>query len=156
MARMHSKKHGKSKSRKPALEPGAMPENLTLSNVQIEERILDYSKQGFSPAVIGEKLKKEHNVPYIKQVMGKRLSVILKEHGQAGAIPPDLMDLMRKAVKIKTHLAKNGQDMHNRTNLRRAESKIWRLSKYYIKSGVLPGTWRYDPQQAALLIKGKV
>jgi small subunit ribosomal protein S15 len=156
MARMHSKKHGKSKSRKPVLEPGAMPEGLTLGKEQIVEIISSYSKQGLSPAAIGEKLKKEHNVPYIKQAMGKRLSVILKENGQGSEIPPDLMDLMKKAVRINQHMAKNKQDMHNRTNLRRAESKIWRLSKYYIGTGVLPSTWRYDPQQAALLIKGKV
>ncbi len=153
---MHSKKHGKSKSRKPSLEPGAMPENMALGKDQIVDTVLAYSKQGLSPAMIGEKLKREHGVPYVKQVMGKRLSVILKENGQGSDIPSDLMDLMKKAVKINEHLVKNKQDMHNRNNLRRAESKIWRLSKYYIRSGALPTTWRYDPQQAALLIKGKV
>ncbi len=156
MARMHSKKRGKSKSRKPMLEPSAVPENQGMAKEQIVDAIISYSKQGLTPAMIGERLKKEHSVPYIKQVMGKRLSVILKENGQGSEIPSDLMDLMKKAVKINEHLAKNGQDVHNKRNLRRTESKIWRLSKYYIRSGTLPSTWKYDPQQAALLIKGKV
>jgi small subunit ribosomal protein S15 len=37
--------------------------------------------------------------------------------------------------------------------LRRTESKIWRLTKYYIRKGSLPQGWRYDPQQAKLIIK---
>jgi ribosomal protein S15P/S13E len=43
-------------------------------------------------------------------------------------MPPDLMDLMKKAVNTNAHLAKNKQDKNNRTRLRRIESKIWRLT----------------------------
>ena len=64
MARLHTKKHGKAKSRKP------MPENSEESQIKgadIEKLIVDYSKQGMKPAMIGETLKREHNVKYLKK-----------------------------------------------------------------------------------------
>ncbi len=155
MARMHSKKHGKAKSRKPVVELGAVPTGSPISKGEIEDLAVKYTKQGMSPAQIGEKLKREHSVPYVKQYTGKRLVQILKEKKVAGQIPADLMDLMRKAVIMHAHMEKNKQDKHNGLRLKRVESKIWRLSKYYIREGELPGKWKYDPKQAELLIKGK-
>ncbi len=148
---MHTKRHGRSKSRKP------LQENATKSDVgkkEVEKIIFDYAKQGMSPAMIGEKLKKEHNVPYIKHHMGVRLGKILKDGGHAGSIPPDLMDLMKKAVNLDSHIQRNRQDLHNAMRLRRIESKIRRLAKYYTGRKALPADWRYDPEQAKLIIKG--
>lgn len=151
MARMHSKRHGKAKSRKPlAEELGAAKD---VNKKEIEEIIVGYAKQGMEPAMIGEKLKRDHNVPYVKHMMGKRLVKILEEKGMTNPIPSDLMDLMKRAVNLNAHLAKNKQDVSNRTRLRRAESKIWRLTKYYIRTGALPAGWRYDLKQAELLVK---
>ena len=150
---MHSKKQGKSKSRKPIAEE-LQGKELAVNKEEIEKIIINYAKQGMAPALIGEKLKREHKVPYVKHMLGKRLVKILKENNLAGEIPSDLMTLMKKSVNLYAHLAKNKQDLHNRMRLQRIESKIWRLTKYYIREGVLPQTWRYDPKQAALLIKG--
>ena len=152
---MHSKKHGKAKSRKPVVEIGKIPSGAEVTKQQVEELIVKYAKQGMPPALIGEKLKREHNIPYIRQYTGMRLADILKEKKLAGAIPPDMMDLMRTAVRMHSHLEKNKQDKHNELRLRRTESKIWRLTKYYVREGVLPSDWKYDPLQAELLIKGK-
>jgi small subunit ribosomal protein S15 len=33
------------------------------------------------------------------------------------------------------------------------ESRIRRLVKYYVREGVLPQGWRYEPKKAALLVK---
>lgn len=151
MARMHSKRHGKSKSRKPLAEELGSPKDF--NKKEIEEIIVGYAKQGVEPAMIGERLKKEHNVPYVKHILGKRLVKVLEEKGMTNPIPSDLMDLMKKAVNTNAHLAKNKQDKNNAIRLRRIESKIWRLTKYYIRTGALPAGWRYDPQQAELLIK---
>jgi ribosomal protein S15P/S13E len=156
MARMHGKSHGKSKSRKPVVEIGRIPSEATITSNQIIELIEKYAKQGMGPAQIGLKLKTEHKVPYIRQYTGKRLLEILKERKLAGAIPADLMDLMKTAVGMRKHLEKNRQDKHNELRLRRVESKIWRLTKYYVNGGVLPKEWKYDPKQAELLIKGNV
>src|SRR5271157_4552500 len=134
MARLYSKKHGKSKSRKPPIEEVSIPENAPKKE-QIEALIVQYAKQGMDPAMIGEKLKREHNVPYLKYMLGERLTSFLDTHGFKGKVPSDMMILMRKAVKMHEHMAHNKQDMHNKTTLHRIESKIWRLTKYYRREG---------------------
>ena len=53
------------------------------------------------------------------------------------------------------NLEKNHNDTHNKVRLIRTESKIWRLTKYYKRRGVLPADWAYDPKTAALLVKGE-
>ncbi|MGC8478832.1 MAG: 30S ribosomal protein S15 [Candidatus Micrarchaeia archaeon] len=155
MAKMHTKRHGKAKSVKPPLEK--------LGNVKLSEEeykkaegiIIEYAKQGMSAAMIGEKLKKEHSIKYVKAMMGKRLSKILKENKLYGDMPQDLMDLMKRAVVLHKHLERNRHDVYGKTRLQRIESKILRLSKYYVKEGVVPAEWKYDPKQAELLIKSK-
>lgn len=153
MARMHSKKRGKSKSRKPQKDQIRIPQD-TPEGKEIERLIVSYAKQGVSPALIGEKLKREHKVPYIKHILGRRLATVLKENGLSGQMPADMMDLMRKAVNMHDHISRNKRDLHNATRLKRIEAKIWRLTKYYIRNGSLPQGWRYDPAQARLLVKG--
>ncbi|MEM0106751.1 MAG: 30S ribosomal protein S15 [Candidatus Micrarchaeaceae archaeon] len=157
MARMYTKKHGKSKSRKPAIDMEHIGEGAEgISKDEIIKMIVEYAKQGIEPAMIGEKLKKEHNVKFIKQATGKRLLDILTEQGIAFDVPPTLLDLIKKAVRMRKHLEKQKHDIYNKTRLNRIESKIWRLTKYYIREGSLPTGWRYDPKTAELLVKGKV
>ncbi len=150
---MHTKKKGKSSSRKPLIESASNDSGL--SKEQIEELIAGYAKQGMDPALIGEKLKREHKVLYIRKATGMRMLQILQEKKLAGSIPSDMLQLMKKAVNMRSHLASNTRDTHNRIRLGRVESKIWRLAKYYMRSGRLPKGWRYDPKQAELLIRGK-
>ncbi len=151
---MHTKKKGKSKSRKPIIESGAKIEGAEQDNSKIVQIAVAYAKQGMPPALIGEKLKKEHNTPYIKHMLGKRLEEVLKENGVAESMPYDMLALMKKAVMLRKHLEKNKQDVSNRIRLGRIEAKIWRLTKYYISKGVLPNGWRYNPAQAELIVKG--
>ncbi|MGI0100353.1 MAG: 30S ribosomal protein S15 [Candidatus Micrarchaeaceae archaeon] len=151
MARMHSKRHGKSKSRKPIASELGEPKDV--DSKKVKDAIVEYAKHGMMPSMIGLKLKEEHGVPYIKHYMGKRLVAIMKENGVSMQLPPDIMDLMKKAVNMNAHISKNKQDYSNALRLRRIESKIWRLTKYYIRKGSLPQGWRYDPKQAELLIK---
>ncbi|MDE1834059.1 MAG: 30S ribosomal protein S15 [Candidatus Micrarchaeota archaeon] len=153
MARMHTGKHGKAKSRKPDVEIGTRPEGLTLSDAEITKLIVGYAKQGMHQAQIGQALKEKHNVPYIKQVYKRRLNVILKENGFRSDLPQDLLDLLRRAVTLRSHLEKNHKDVHNKTSLSRVEAKIWRLSNYYKRESVLPSDWKYDPAKVALIIK---
>ena len=135
---MHGKGQGKSKSKKPVVEIGVLPSGASITKQEIESLIEKYAKQGMGPARIGEVLKRDHNVPYVRQYTGKRMLQILKEKKLVGTIPADLMDLMKKAVGMRKHLEKNKQDKHNALRLRRFESKIWRLTKYYFNEGVLP------------------
>ncbi len=151
MARMHTGKHGRSKSRKPPAEEIKADASR---KAEVEELIVKYFKQGLSPAQIGQVLKDKHGVKYVKPIIGMRLNEFLESKGLKRSLPPDLLDLVKKAVNMRDHLAKNHKDVHNKVRLNRVESKIWRLTKYYKRVGKLPKDWAYDPQQAALLIKG--
>ena len=151
MARMHTKKHGKSKSRKPE-DSAAIPAKH--DRKEIEGIIGEYMKKGVGPAHIGQRLRDKHEVPYVKHAFGKRLTAIMKEQGYKPEFPQDMLDLMKRAVNLRRHLERNKQDMHNKTSLIRVESKIWRLTRYYKREGALPQTWKYDPVKAALVVKG--
>jgi small subunit ribosomal protein S15 len=153
MARMHTKKHGKSKSFKPMPAEAKAPEGL--DRAKIEHAVETYAKQGMSPAVIGMHLKNDHGIKYIKHDMGKRLNAILEDRNVKHDIPTDMLDLMKKAVNLHKHIERNRQDKHNGTSLKRTEAKITRLSKYYMREGKLPHGWRYDPKTAELIIKGR-
>ncbi|MDE1846050.1 MAG: 30S ribosomal protein S15 [Candidatus Micrarchaeota archaeon] len=155
MARMHTGGHGKAKSRKPEVELGVMPEDVTITKAQIEDVIVDYAKQNMHQAQIGQALKEKHGIKYIKQIFGKRLGEILGEKKVANAYPQDFLDLIKKAVVMRSHLAKNHRDVYGATRLKRVESKIWRLTKYYKSTGVIPQDWKYEPEKAALLVKGR-
>ncbi|MDE1855483.1 MAG: 30S ribosomal protein S15 [Candidatus Micrarchaeota archaeon] len=148
MARLHTRRHGRSKSRKPTDSVANAADSK-----MVEEAIVGYAKQGIKGAMIGQRLKDEHKIGYLKPVLGKRLSVFLYERGFRSEIPSDMLDLMKKAVNMRKHLTANHRDVYNTTRLHRVEAKIWRLGKYYRESGRLPAAWKYDPEQAALIIK---
>ncbi|WP_297476078.1 30S ribosomal protein S15, partial [Thermococcus sp.] len=82
-----------------------------------------------------------------------KITKILEENGLAPDIPEDLMALIRKAVKLRKHLEMHPKDKHSRRGLQLTESKIRRLVKYYRRTGKLPAKWRYDPEQAKLLVR---
>ena len=149
MARLHTRKHGKSKSRKPVAEDV----KITADRKEVEGAILDYARQGMSSSEIGQSVKVAHGVGYLKPLLGKRLNQFLAEKGVKKELPDDIMALMRKAVSMRKHLASNHGDVYGMIRLGRVEAKIWRLSRYYRSSGKIPADWKYDPEQAALMIK---
>lgn len=129
------------------------PEWVEYSNEEIEELILKLRKEGNSTSMIGTILRDQYGVPDVKLITGKKITKILEDHGQELKYPEDLMNLIRRAVNIRDHLDENPKDLHTRRGLRIIESKIRRLVRYYVREGVLPEGWRYDPRSAALLVK---
>ena len=123
------------------------------STEEIEEIILKLRKEGKSTSVIGVILRDQYGIPDVKSVTGMKITQILEKHGQTEEYPEDLMNLIRKAVNIREHLKENPKDLHTKRGLQLVESRIRRLVKYYTKEGVLPEGWRYEPKQAALLVK---
>ncbi|MFH0835538.1 MAG: 30S ribosomal protein S15 [Candidatus Micrarchaeota archaeon] len=150
MARMHSRKKGKAKSHKP--KDSAAKSWVRLDEAKVKEAVEKLFKEGKNPAEIGLILRDQHGVPSVKAVLGKSLSTLLKELKLQRDYPADLMDLIQKAVVVRKHLAKNKRDIHNRVKLGHIESKIKRLVRYY-RGKKLPADWKYDPDQAALLVK---
>lgn len=131
----------------------AKPEWTEYSNEEIEELILKLRKEGKSTSVIGVILRDQYGIPDVKAVTGLKITAILEKHDQTEEYPEELINLIKKAVNIREHLEENPKDLHTKRGLRIIESKIRRLVRYYVREGVLPEGWRYDPKTAALLVK---
>ncbi|KZX16368.1 30S ribosomal protein S15 [Methanobrevibacter cuticularis] len=129
------------------------PEWVNYSNEEIEEFILKFTKEGKSPSEIGVILRDQYGVPSVKEVTGEKITAILKRNEQSQTYPEDIMNLIKRAVNIRDHLKENPKDLHTKRGLTIIESRIRRLGKYYSNEGELPEGWRYDPQEAALLVK---
>ena len=129
------------------------PEWVTYSDEEIEEFILKFTREGRSPSEIGIVLRDQYGIPSVKAVTGEKITAILKRNEQAQDYPEDIMNLIKRAVNIRDHLKENPKDLHTKRGLTIIESRIRRLGKYYAGEGTLPQGWRYDPQEAALLVK---
>lgn len=151
MAKMHSRKKGKSGSKKPTVK--VVPEWVELSSQDVETLVVKMHKEGMQASLIGQKLRDQYGVPSVEVVTGKSIKKILKEQGLAPQYPDDLINLIKKAVNMRRHLKMHKGDVKNKVKLAHLESKIKRLVKYYRRTGDLPKDWKYDPEQAALLAR---
>jgi len=150
MARMHSKKRGKSRSRRP-LRTSA-PTWSDYSREEVVDLILKYRKEEYTPSTIGILLRDQHGIPSVKLATGKKITKILDEQDEGLSLPEDLTNLMKQAVNLRKHMEENHKDLHSRRGLQLCESKIRRLVKYY-RGKKLPIEWRYDPARAELLVR---
>ena len=149
MAKMHSRKRGRSRSKKP-LSP-QKPTWSRLKQKEIELLIVKLAKEGKSASEIGLILRDSYGIPSAKLMIGKRITEFLKEKNHGPKLPEDLISLMKRAVLIKKHLDANKQDIPALRGLQITEAKIKRLSKYYKANGALPVEWKYDPSALKLL-----
>jgi small subunit ribosomal protein S15 len=151
MARMHTRRHGRSASKRPAQRSN--PEWVRYRSGEVENIIHKLAREGLTASRIGLVLRDQYGIPDIKSLTGKTLLAILKEKRAAPEVPDDLMDLIKKSVKIKTHIEENGQDTVSKRALSLTESKIRRLVSYYKENGRLAADWTYDPAKIKLLIQ---
>ena len=151
MARMHSKRKGKSGSHRP--KRAKHPEWSALNPREIESHILDLSKEGKSTSEIGIQLRDQYAVPDVKVATGKRIMQILEKNKMRPEVPEDLRSLIRTSLRLQKHLEGNKKDLRNRKSLQLTESKIWRLTKYYHRTKRLPKEWKYTPKQAKLMFE---
>lgn len=150
MARLHSRKRGKASSTKP--RSSSAKAWVKLSKDEILEIVSRLAKEGKTEAQIGLILRDEYAVPSVKEVTGKSMSALLAEAGVSPEYPSDLLDLIRRAMSMRKHLAENTRDTSNKVKLSHVESKIKRLVRYY-RGNKLPKDWKYEPSKAALLVK---
>ena len=148
---MHSRRKGKSGSKK--VVRNNPPKWQALKGEELIKKIIELKKAGKSKSEIGFILRDSYGVPSIRVATGKKLGKILEEHGFKEKYPEDFVNLIKKAVNLRKHLAKNKKDLHNKRALQLIESKIRRLAKYYIRKGLLDKNWKYDPKEAEVLIK---
>jgi len=150
MARLHSRKKGKSGSvRPPRLEK---PVWIERSAEEVENLVVKLARKGFSKSMIGIMLRDSYGIPLVKVVTGKKITQILDEHEIQVPLPEDLSNLVKKALNIRKHMEENHKDLEGKKGLQRTESKIYRLIKYYKKAKDLPQTFKYDPEKIRTLV----
>ncbi len=149
MARMYARRRGKSGSTKPVVKA----DWVDYTPEEVEQLVIKLAKEGHPPSKIGLILRDQYGIPSVRDITGKKITKILKEHGLAPKIPEDLFNLIKRAVNLREHLAIHKKDKHSRRGLELIECKIRRLAEYYIERGVLPKDWKYDPEKAKLWVQ---
>jgi small subunit ribosomal protein S15 len=151
MARLHSKKKGKSGTKRP--KSTVAPSWSSVKIAELKENILKMAREGVPPAKIGIVMRDQHAIPNLRAHLGMSLKAFLKKENALGEYPEDLLILIKKAVRMTNHLKATKNDTTNGVKLLHVESKIQRLAKYYSSKGMIPSGWRYDREKAALLVK---
>ncbi|MHA2295959.1 MAG: 30S ribosomal protein S15 [Candidatus Hodarchaeales archaeon] len=150
MARMHSRRKGKSGSKKPVWT--SKPSWITYGAEEIENLVVQKAKEGHPSSFIGVILRDSYGIPDVKRLTGKTVSKIMKESNIYPKYPEDMLNLVSKAWNLRKHISANPKDLHSRRGLTLIESKIRRLVKYYRKTKVLPQDFKYEPEKAPLYL----
>ena len=105
--------------------------------------VIKLAKEGLTPSKIGLMLRDEHGVPLAKRVMGRSIGDLLADAKMLPKLPEDLTNLVEKARRVQKHLESHKSDRKNVRSLELIEAKIYRLSKYYKRIGLLPSDFKY-------------
>ena len=151
MARMHSRKRGKSGSTKPIRK--TPPSWVKYKPEEVKKLVLKLAKEGKSTSEIGILLRDSYGIPSVKSITNKKITKILEDHNLSKKIPEDLHNLIEKVIDISKHLEKNKNDKISKRGLQLNESKIKRLAKYYKRKGKLPKDWNYSKKSVELLLR---
>jgi len=150
MARLYSRKKGKSGSTKPVRK--IPPSWLKYKSDEVEKLVVKLSKDGKSSAEIGTVLRDSYGIPNVKSITIKKINKVLEENKLLPNIPEDIVNLSRRVVELTKQLKKNRKDMVAKRGLQLTESKIRRLVGYYKKKGKLPKNWKYSKENIRLLV----
>lgn len=150
MARMYSRRKGKSKSTKPIKR---IPSWMRYKGKEIEKLIIKLAKAGKNTSEIGMELRDTYGVHSVRAIAGKKVGGILKENELLKEIPEDIMALIRKFIAVKKHLEKNRQDKTAKRGLQLTDSKIRKLAKYCKRIGKIPKDWKFEAEKVKLYIE---
>jgi len=145
MSRMHSSRKGKASSHKPHVSES--PRWVQAQKKEVEEAVTGMGKMGKRAAQIGLSLRDQYGVPDVHLLTGKSINQILNEASVRMPLPEDLAALIERAKNVAKHLGENRKDESSRRGLQLIESKIRRLSKYYIREGIIPSDWKYSSEE---------
>lgn len=106
MARMYSRKRGKSGSKKPRKKKH---EWIMYNKEEVEKLIVKLAKEGYLSSQIGMVLRDQYGVPDVRE-FELRITKVLEKHGFSKAVPEDMFNLMKKAIALRRHLEKNKKD----------------------------------------------
>ena len=145
---MPKKEKGQSHSTRPLSRRS--PSWCRYTSEEVEALVVKLAREGNSPSRIGVVLRDQYGIPLVKTIVGKGIAEILKENNLGPAIPEDLEALLRKAARLRTHLERSRTDKYNKRSVQVVESKIYSLSKFYKRKGVLPEDWKYTRTTLAI------
>ncbi len=151
MARVYSGKKGKSSSHRPPYK--VVPKWSKHKKEDVEKIVTDLAKQKHTSSMIGMVLRDSYGIPDSTVITQKPISQIMRESNVYPEFPEDMMFLLKKAVELRKHMSTSKKDKHSQRGLQNLESKIRRLSKYYVRTGKLPQSWKYNPEQARLIVE---
>lgn len=151
MARMHSRKRGKSGSTHPPRD--IVPTWVKYDAEEVEKIVAKLGKKGKSKSEIGLIVRDKYGIPSVKAITKKSITDILKEKDLNPELPEDLKNLVEKAINLQEHLDKNEKDYDSKRGLQQVESKIKRITKYYRRKGKIPEDWKYTRENAKFLIE---
>ncbi len=121
--------------------------------IDVVKKIVELHNDGLSASKIGLVLRDEFNIYNIKKYSGKSISEILEENKLQSDIPEDLLDLLKRVVKLLKHMKSNKSDTTAKRGYQITVSKIRALSKYYKRTKKLPKDWNYSEDKAIILMK---
>jgi small subunit ribosomal protein S15 len=110
---------------------------------EVKALIINLSREGRAQSEIGNILRDEHGIPLVKPIVGYGVRRVLEEAGLAPRIPEDLYNLMVRATRLRRHLERNPKDFSDKRGIQLIESKIFALTRYYKRKGLLQQDWRY-------------
>ncbi len=151
MARMHSRKKGKSGSIRPLKKDKKI--FASYSKAEIEQLIVKLAKSGNTASSIGLILRDTYGIPDVFHAVGKSIVRILAEHKLAGNMPEDLRALIKKDIVLMKHAKNYKKDIFVKRGLLLTFSKINRLSGYYKREGKLSQDWKYDREKAKTFLE---
>ncbi|MEK6951973.1 MAG: 30S ribosomal protein S15 [Nanoarchaeota archaeon] len=151
MAKMHSRKKGKSGSNKPSVK---IKKSWNIHSAkEAEQLVIKLAKSGNSASNIGLILRDSYGISNVQLITNKKITQIIEENKLNKKLPDDLIALIIKDIKLMKHVETNKKDMTVRRGLILTGSKINRLAKYYKRKNKLPLDWTYDRSKAKLLIE---
>lgn len=152
MAKLYSGRKGKSGSK--WVNPDTSSTTwVKYSPAEIEKLVIKEAKEGLLPSQIGLKLRDTYGIPDVKLICSKKITEMLESNHLTKKFPEDLMALFKKAVYCHNHMKKHKHDNTAQRGLVLTKSKINRLAKYYKRTGQLDQNFRFDIEEAKLLIE---
>ncbi len=142
MARMHTRKRGKSGSIR--IESKQRPSWIQYSDDEIKEMIIKMRKQGMTKSMIGIKLRDQYAIPGTRPVLHMKLGQVLKDNNLESDVPEDLQALIERYKRAMKHLSLNKHDMNNKRKAQLIMSKMLRLIRYYKRTSRLPQDWSLE------------
>ncbi len=98
MAKMHTRKKGRSGSKRPMRD--SPPEWSNQKPQEVEELVVKLREKNLSQSEIGTILRDAHGIPRVKQATGKKLGKIISDADLNSKVPEDITNLIQKALGL--------------------------------------------------------